>query len=139
MTLARQPAMLKIALGIAFFWAISAVAQNTIDQFVVEAGGGAEVDKTTFMVTIVLGVCAGSILAGILSAGRVELGLLPIGALGIAITSLLMFTIDSTIFDKTRLGAVVRNVEEDNSSHVPTDVKSAHPIRRDIRSRKKES
>jgi len=137
-TLARQPAMLKIAFGIAFFWAISAVAQNTIDQFVVEAGGGAEVDKTTFMVTIVLGVCAGSILAGILSAGRVELGLLPIGALGIAITSLLMFTIDSTIFDKTRLGAVVRNVAEDTSNHVPAEVKAAPPIKSDARRPKKE-
>ena len=50
-----------------------------------------------------------------------------------------MFTIDSTIFDKTRLGAVVRNVAEDRANHLPSEVKAAPPIKSDVRRPKKEN
>jgi len=108
--LRMQPAMFRIALGIMFFWAVSAVAQNNIDQFVVEAGGGREVDKTPFLIAVVVGVCIGSVLAGLLSGARVQLGILPIGAFGIAISSMMLFTINSTIFDSTQLGITVKEI-----------------------------
>jgi acyl-[acyl-carrier-protein]-phospholipid O-acyltransferase/long-chain-fatty-acid--[acyl-carrier-protein] ligase len=122
--LRQQPAMFRIALGIMFFWAVSAVAQNNIDQFVVEAGGGREVDKTPFLVAVVVGVCIGSVLAGLLSGDRVQLGILPIGAFGIAISSMLLFTINSTIFDETQLGIMVKeipliSVDDGNESEAP--------------------
>ncbi|MBT4012862.1 MAG: MFS transporter [Planctomycetaceae bacterium] len=122
--LRQQPAMFRIALGIMFFWAVSAVAQNNIDQFVVEAGGGREVDKTPFLIAVVVGVCIGSVLAGLLSGDRVQLGILPIGAFGIAISSMMLFTINSTIFDETQLGIMVReipliSVDDGNESEAP--------------------
>jgi acyl-[acyl-carrier-protein]-phospholipid O-acyltransferase/long-chain-fatty-acid--[acyl-carrier-protein] ligase len=122
--LRQQPAMFRIALGIMFFWAVSAVAQNNIDQFVVEAGGGREVDKTPFLVAVVIGVCVGSVLAGLLSGDRVQLGILPIGAFGIAISSMMLFTINSTIFDETQLGIMVKeiplvSVDNGNESEAP--------------------
>jgi acyl-[acyl-carrier-protein]-phospholipid O-acyltransferase / long-chain-fatty-acid--[acyl-carrier-protein] ligase len=122
--LRQQPAMFRIALGIMFFWAVSAVAQNNIDQFVVEAGGGREIDKTPFLVAVVIGVCVGSVLAGLLSGDRVQLGILPIGAFGIAISSMMLFTINSTIFDETQLGIMVKEItlisdDDGNESEAP--------------------
>lgn len=102
-------ALFRIAIGIMFFWAVSAVAQNNIDQFVVEAGSGSETDRTPFLVVVVLGICVGSVLAGLMSGERVELGILPVGAFGIAISTMLLFTVDSTIFDKTKLGIAVQD------------------------------
>ena len=102
-------ALFRIAIGIMFFWAVSAVAQNNIDQFVVEAGSGSETDRTPFLVVVVLGICVGSVLAGLMSGDRVELGILPAGAFGIAISTMLLFTVDSTIFDKTKLGISVQD------------------------------
>lgn len=111
-------ALFRIAIGIMFFWAVSAVAQNNIDQFVVEAGAGSETDRTPFLVMVVLGICVGSVLAGLISGERVELGILPIGAFGIAISTMLLFTVNSTIFDKTRLGIAVKDVIRENQDPV---------------------
>ena len=111
-------ALFRIAIGIMFFWAVSAVAQNNIDQFVVEAGAGSETDRTPFLVAVVLGICVGSVLAGLMSGERVELGILPIGAFGIAICTMLLFTVNSTIFDKTRLGVAVKEVYEEGPAAI---------------------
>ena len=111
-------ALFRIAIGIMFFWAVSAVAQNNIDQFVVEAGAGSETDRTPFLVVVVLGICVGSVLAGVMSGDRVELGILPIAAFGIAVSTMLLFTVDSTIFDKTRLGIAVKDIHEGESTVV---------------------
>ncbi|WP_298869445.1 AMP-binding protein, partial [uncultured Gimesia sp.] len=50
---------------------------------------------------LVLGVAAGSVLAGIWSAGRIELGIVPIGAAGIVVTSLLLFFTGSSVVPGT--------------------------------------
>tara|TARA_B100000945_G_scaffold298637_2_gene278615 strand:+ start:4911 stop:8783 length:3873 start_codon:yes stop_codon:yes gene_type:complete len=111
-------ALFRIAIGIMFFWAVSAVAQNNIDQFVVEAGAGSETDRTPFLVVVVIGICVGSVLAGLMSGDRVELGILPIGAFGIAVSTMLLFTVNSTIFDKTRLGIAVKEIHQEGKDSV---------------------
>src|SRR6185295_10155531 len=58
-----------------------------------------ETDKVPLLVALILGVCVGSVLAGLCSGDHVELGLVPLGALGIAIASVLLFTVPATLFD----------------------------------------
>jgi acyl-[acyl-carrier-protein]-phospholipid O-acyltransferase/long-chain-fatty-acid--[acyl-carrier-protein] ligase len=98
-TLAQQGPMLRVALGIMFFWSLAALAQLNIDQFVAEGGARYETDKVPLLLSLVVGLGVGSVLAGIWSAGRVELGILPLGAAGVAVGSLLLFTVSGTIFD----------------------------------------
>ncbi len=98
-TLAAQRPMLRVALGIMFFWALGALAQLNIDQFVAEGGALKETDKVPLLLSLVAGVGAGSVLAGIWSAGRVELGILPLGAGGVAVMSLALFTVSGAIID----------------------------------------
>lgn len=85
--------LLRVALGIGFFWSLASLAQLNVDYFgIVELG--LEQKYVGFLLGILsLGVGAGSILAGWWSAGRVEVGLVPLGALGIAISSMLLFTV----------------------------------------------
>jgi len=52
---------------------------------------------TPLLLSLVVGIGLGSILAGIWSAGRVELGILPLGAAGIAVSSVLLFTVQSSL------------------------------------------
>ena len=98
-TLISSGPLLRVALGIVFFWSVGGLAQLNIDQFASEAGGLAETDKIPLLFCLILGVGVGSVLAGIWSAGRVELGILPLGAFGIAISSMLLFTVQDTIID----------------------------------------
>jgi len=97
--LAASRPMLRVALGIMFFWALGAMAQLNIDQFVAEGGATRETDKAPLLVSLVIGVGVGSVLAGIWSAGRVELGILPLGAGGVALSCVLLFTVQGTIVD----------------------------------------
>jgi acyl-[acyl-carrier-protein]-phospholipid O-acyltransferase/long-chain-fatty-acid--[acyl-carrier-protein] ligase len=96
-------ALFRVALGIVFFWSVGSLAQMNIDQFASESGARLETDKIPLLVALVFGVGFGSVLAGILSRGRVELGILPLGAIGIAVSSLLLFTVPPELF-----GGVVR-------------------------------
>jgi acyl-[acyl-carrier-protein]-phospholipid O-acyltransferase/long-chain-fatty-acid--[acyl-carrier-protein] ligase len=98
-TLASNRALLRVALGIVFFWSVGALAQLNIDQFADEGGALYETDKVPLLFSLVLGVGIGSVLAGVWSAGRVELGILPLGAFGIAVCSALLFTVQGTIID----------------------------------------
>jgi acyl-[acyl-carrier-protein]-phospholipid O-acyltransferase / long-chain-fatty-acid--[acyl-carrier-protein] ligase len=100
-SLIAERALLRVALGIVFFWSIGAMAQMNIDQFAFEAGATREVTKTPLLIALVVGIGAGSILAGIWSRGKVELGILPLGALGVALSSLLLFTVHGEIFNPT--------------------------------------
>lgn len=83
--------LFRVALGISFFWAVGALAQLNIDQFAYESGALIERHRTPLLISLVMGVGIGSVLAGIVSAGRIELGLVPWGALGIALFSILIF------------------------------------------------
>ncbi|HMO93677.1 MAG TPA: MFS transporter [Pirellulaceae bacterium] len=76
--------LFRVAIGISFFWAVGALAQLNIDQFAFESGALFERHRTPLLISLVLGVGIGSVMAGLLSAGRIELGLVPWGALGIS-------------------------------------------------------
>ena len=98
-TLASNGPLLRVALGIVFFWSVGGLAQLNIDQFASEGGGLIETDKVPLLFCLILGVGVGSVLAGVWSGGRVELGILPLGAFGIAVSSMLIFTVQDTIID----------------------------------------
>ena len=81
----------RVSLGIVFFWAIAILGQLNIDQFAFESGAIFESDRTPLLISLILGVGIGSVLAGTVSSGRIELGIVPWGAVGIAAMSLLLF------------------------------------------------
>lgn len=102
-TLASNRAMFRVALGILFFYSVGSLAQLNIDQLAQEAHGplmqSNETDKIPLLISLILGVCIGNVLAGLCSGDHVELGLVPLGALGIAVTAGLLFTVPATLFD----------------------------------------
>ncbi len=98
-TLTSHRPMLRVALGILFFWSVGAIAQLNIDQLAAEAGAINEAAKNPLLFSLVVGVGVGSVLAGVWSAGRVELGILPLGAGGIALAGMLLFTTPPSIFE----------------------------------------
>jgi hypothetical protein len=67
------------SIGSVFFWAVAGVAQLDIDVLSSESGGVLASDRTPLLISLVLGVALGNVLAGILSRGKIELGLVPIG------------------------------------------------------------
>ena len=91
--------LFRVALGTMFFWALGALAQLNIDQFAVEAGTTSQSQMTPLLISLVFGVGVGNVLAGYWSGGRVELGILPLGAGGIAIGSLLLFSVRGSIVE----------------------------------------
>ncbi|MEE9603523.1 MAG: MFS transporter, partial [Thermoguttaceae bacterium] len=125
MMLGKNRALLRVAMGVTFFWSLGALAQMNIDQFVDEgrssstvssaelaadtspndaSAAGATGDQGTqqtqvvpLLISLVIGVGLGSILAGVWSGGRVELGILPLGAGGIVVSSILLFTVQGTL------------------------------------------
>lgn len=105
-TLTSDRPMLRVALGMMFFWSLGLLANLNIDQFAMEGGALQESDKSLLLVSLVVGIGVGSVLAGIWSAGRVELGMVPLGAAGIAISSMLMFAVQGTIIEPSA-GATV--------------------------------
>jgi acyl-[acyl-carrier-protein]-phospholipid O-acyltransferase/long-chain-fatty-acid--[acyl-carrier-protein] ligase len=57
--------------------------------------------KRPLLFALVFGVGLGSVLAGVWSGGRIELGILPLGAAGVAISAMLLFTVQGTIIAPT--------------------------------------
>jgi 1-acyl-sn-glycerol-3-phosphate acyltransferase len=98
-TLAHTPAMLRVALGITFFWALGALAHLNIDQFVFEGGGAKQTQVVPLVAALVIGIGVGSVLAGVWSNGRVELGILPLGAGGLVACCLALFSIEGEFFE----------------------------------------
>jgi len=99
--LAANVPLFRVALGVAFFYAIGALAQINIDQLVDEGmtqGLKSDSAKSPLLLALIAGVCTGSILAGLWSGDHVELGILPLGALGVAVNSLLLFTVPQALF-----------------------------------------
>ncbi|MCU0877818.1 MAG: MFS transporter [Pirellulaceae bacterium] len=142
-TLASNLPLMRVALGVAFFYALAALAQLNIDQLAAEGFGNSaavasadgaspgaaarpvaavaananananaadspaarattnivsESAKSPLLLALIAGVCVGSVLAGIWSGDHVELGILPLGAFGVALFSLLLFTVPVQIF-----------------------------------------
>ncbi|MEY3174298.1 MAG: Bifunctional protein aas [Planctomycetota bacterium] len=89
----RDRAILRVTLGVIFFWSLAAMAQMTIDAFVRKelADNLVKANPSPFMALLVLGVGAGSLLAGWWSSGRVELGMVPFGALLMGIACILLY------------------------------------------------
>ncbi|MGB0738881.1 MAG: MFS transporter, partial [Planctomycetaceae bacterium] len=92
--------ILRITLGIVFFWSIASMAQMSIDVFVRQelADNLDRANPSPFMAMLVIGVGVGSLLAGWWSCGRVELGMVPFGTLLMGLSCIvLFFTVDSPI------------------------------------------
>jgi acyl-[acyl-carrier-protein]-phospholipid O-acyltransferase/long-chain-fatty-acid--[acyl-carrier-protein] ligase len=95
----KHPALFRVALGILFFYSIGSIAQLNIDRLAAEGGATTETAKIPLLIALIAGVCVGNVLAGIWSGEHVELGLLPLGALGMAIGSMLLFTVPGHLFE----------------------------------------
>jgi acyl-[acyl-carrier-protein]-phospholipid O-acyltransferase/long-chain-fatty-acid--[acyl-carrier-protein] ligase len=93
----QNRALLRVALAVAFFWTLGALAQQNVNTFAKEE---LDVKLSTYigilMGVLATGVGAGSIMAGIWSRGKVEMGMVPLGALGLAVNSMLLYTSHSS-------------------------------------------
>lgn len=93
----QSKALFRAALGTAFFWFLASLAQVNIDAY-----GSVELALKQeaigpLLAILVVGVGAGSVLAGVWSGDHVELGIVPLGAIGIAVSSILLFFVGSQI------------------------------------------
>jgi acyl-[acyl-carrier-protein]-phospholipid O-acyltransferase/long-chain-fatty-acid--[acyl-carrier-protein] ligase len=85
--------LLVTAAGIVYFWALAAVAQLNIDQFAFESGANSQRQIVPLLVSLIVGIGLGSLIAGRLSrcgieeGSAVDLGFVPLGALVMAIGS----------------------------------------------------
>lgn len=98
-TLYARRSLFLMALGIVFFWSIAAIAQLNIDQIAYEAGAFFESERTPLLLSLVLGVGVGCVLAGVLSRGRIELGLLAPALVAMALFSILLVAPDRPFFN----------------------------------------
>ncbi|MFO0869545.1 MAG: acyl-[ACP]--phospholipid O-acyltransferase [Pirellulales bacterium] len=99
--LARNGALFRVSLGIAFFWSLGALAQLNIDRFAFEKGAIQQSQVAPLLAALALGVGLGSVLAGLWSRGHVELGIVPLGGLLLAVCSMLLFTVQGTLVEAT--------------------------------------
>ncbi len=97
--LGANRALMRVALGCVFFWAVGALAQMNIDQFAFEGGALNETDKVPLLVSLIIGVGIGNVLAGLWSGDHIELGILPLGAFGVSTCSILLFTTGGDIVE----------------------------------------
>ena len=88
----------RVALGVVFFWTFASLAQLNIDAFADENGLLLEIEKLPLLISLVLGVGVGSVLAGIASGGRIELGLVPIGAAGMIVFAAAIYLLPPEYF-----------------------------------------
>jgi acyl-[acyl-carrier-protein]-phospholipid O-acyltransferase/long-chain-fatty-acid--[acyl-carrier-protein] ligase len=99
-SLGHDRTLLRVALGIMFFWTFAMLFQLNIDQFASEGSMVAKQTHVTLLLgSLVVGVGLGSVLAGLWSGGKVELGILPLGAGGLAFFSVLLFTVEGVLVD----------------------------------------
>lgn len=102
----QDRAILRVTMGIVFFWSLASLAQMNIDVFVTQelADDVAKVNPGPFMGMLVIGVGVGSLLAGWWSNGRVELGMVPFGTLLMGLACILLyFASDSPIMSGAML------------------------------------
>jgi acyl-[acyl-carrier-protein]-phospholipid O-acyltransferase / long-chain-fatty-acid--[acyl-carrier-protein] ligase len=98
-TLFSHKALLLVALGKTFYWFIGSLANLNIDQFAFENGSYSESERTPLLVSLVVGLGGGSVLAGVLSARRIELGMVPFGAIGISLACSMLFLVPIGFLD----------------------------------------
>ncbi|MCH2114359.1 MAG: MFS transporter [Pirellulales bacterium] len=101
-SLASDRAMLRVALGIMFFWSLAMMAQLNIDQFAFQGGATKQTQVAALLVALVIGMGLGSVLAGVWSGGRVELGILPLGASGLAFSAVMLFTVEGELYGPSK-------------------------------------
>lgn len=87
----RQRNLWRVALGIAFFWLLGALANMTVDAHATEALGVSQDKVGPLLGMLALGMGCGAAMAGVCSAGRVEVGLVPIAATGVVLSTLGLF------------------------------------------------
>ncbi len=92
-TLASRRPLLLASLGSAYFWSLGLLANLNVDKFARPELVTDQQHVSLLLGILTLGIGLGSALAGVLSAGRIELGLVPFGALGMAVGSILLFTV----------------------------------------------
>ena len=73
-------ALFWVAVASAFFWGLSALAQNNIEKFASTHLMVLPTFATLLGAVLIIGIGAGAVLCGYLSGKRIELGLVPIGA-----------------------------------------------------------
>ena len=100
--------ILRVTLGIAFFWSLASLAQMNIDTLRhAENCRKTQTEVGIFLAVLSLGVGFGSVLAGWWSGGRVELGMVPFGALLMAMACvLLFFSHNSSVMAGAMLGMI---------------------------------
>ncbi len=97
--LSENRAMLRVALGMMFFWSLALLVQLNVDQFATEGGAKEQTQNTLLLASLIFGIGLGSVLAGVWSGGKVELGILPLGAGGLALFSFCLFSIEGKMLD----------------------------------------
>ncbi len=95
--LGHERALLRVALGIMFFWTLAMLANLNVDQFAFEGNATKQTQVIALLGSLIAGVGVGSVLAGVWSGGKVELGILPIGAGGLALFSFLLYTVEGAL------------------------------------------
>lgn len=106
LVLSNRP-ILRVTLGIAFFWSLASLAQMNIDVYVTGELEKSQTEVGIFLAVLSLGVGLGSVLAGWWSGGRVELGMVPFGAVLMALACvLLFFSQDSSVMAGVMLGMI---------------------------------
>jgi acyl-[acyl-carrier-protein]-phospholipid O-acyltransferase/long-chain-fatty-acid--[acyl-carrier-protein] ligase len=103
--LSSNRAMLRVALGMMFFWSLALLVQLNIDQFAAEGGARLQTQNTALLASVITGIGLGSVLAGIWSGGKVELGILPLGAGGLALFSFCLFLVQGELVDPGYTGS----------------------------------
>jgi 1-acyl-sn-glycerol-3-phosphate acyltransferase len=96
--LRRSPELVACTAGIVFFWALGAVAQLNVDQFVAEGGGTSQARAIPMLLALVVGIATGSVTAGRVSSRGADLGLVPAGAIVMAAAALVLATGPRTLF-----------------------------------------
>jgi len=95
--LGSSRSLFRAALGCTVFWALGALAQMNVDQFVGFRLGLGQLHVGILLGALAVGVGVGSVLAGVWSAGRVELGIVSLGSAGIAVSAILLSLVEPSL------------------------------------------
>lgn len=89
--ISRDPFLLRVALGAAFFWSLACLAQLNLEPYA-EKILKLNKEQTGHMMGIMAaGVCVGSVLAGLWSGAKVELRLVPWAAAGLVVSGVMLY------------------------------------------------
>src|SRR5262249_26060951 len=89
--LGESKPLMRAALGIAFFWTLATLTQANVKVFGQNVLQLSDDRIGGLMLALVIGIGAGSLLAGYWSGGRVELGIVPLGGVGIVVCSMALY------------------------------------------------